>query len=442
MSQQSSSIHLLEPMVDAASTSPLSSNAHLWHVFVDIHKEKLHLSFAEAKEQILSLLLQHQFQLQSFICQASLDIALLNEWLKEANLILKDRCALLTILQEERFRWQKDHNKTNYNQVVLTETWLQQYSTTTTSTSPTSIDMADVEMSVTVNAPAKNGSVGGKQEDRTTKVSDSGRIKSTEQESDEAVKSRVAVAAFIPFVNIVDDFFFDETPTIDAMKETLNLLGVMGALIFTIVIAIPLSFDYDAYESMLTRWSPGGTYANCWSDGYSELTYFVNMTSVSIAFAFITVVLVIFIYVVLVNSSFYNDHERTVWWRWVRWLYGFTFLTLTASSITSFYALGNIIEWSVPIQSVIESPTHFCSARLKTGTDNVIGFRNVFTNWICAVSLVSAGLLLSLAIRAKAFVRNKNMSNKSQKSNKLNNTTGGWNVCGCGVGKEVVPTTD
>lgn len=222
----------------------------------------------------------------------------------------------------------------------------------------------------------------------------------------EAIKSiQWSRVEYIPVVNVVYDFFFDEPPSVDTMKETLNLIGVMGALIFTVVIAIPLSFDYDTYESMLERWAPGGVYENCWVDGYFEMEYFVLVTSISIAFAFTTVVLVIFVYVILVNTRMDTTAARTAWWRWVRWLYALIIGLLVGSCITSFMALGNLTEWNVPNRSVIESPRNDCSSDLLKTSDNIWGRRSIATSAICGGFCVVAALIVSMALREKAFVK-------------------------------------
>jgi hypothetical protein len=332
---------------------------------------------------------RNELQLSAFICR-DIDLCVVDSWLKEAEIPLKERNQIVCLVHQYRNYWNLHTCGKTSESAQSFPNWIKCVHKQTQP--PTAV----------VNIfPDKYRSQKFKQQ-----PSGSGKAKNTPCVMKEDVTS-LSIAAFIPFVNIIYDFFFDETPTLDAMKETLNLLGVMGTLIFTIVVTIPLSYDYDAYESMLERWSDSGAYANCWVGGFSELNYFINMTSISIAFAFITVVLVLFVYVVLVNSSFNSPEELTVWWLYTRWLYGFIFATLTLSCVTSFFALGNIIEWSVPNEHVLRSATNDCPLSLKTSPGNPMGFRNVFTNWICGVSLCSAGLILSMAIRGKAFVRVK-----------------------------------
>ena len=49
----------------------------------------------------------------------------------------------------------------------------------------------------------------------------------------------------IPGVNTIHDLLFDVPPTPEQIKEMLNTLGLIGALLFSIAVALPTSLDFE-----------------------------------------------------------------------------------------------------------------------------------------------------------------------------------------------------
>lgn len=330
----------------------VETNTALWTVLL--------APFSGLKSQ-LPAITGAQLSLEHIITE-ELDWGLVNSWMQDANVPVGPRSHIIVLCKRVRAEWVVAVDEGSRPETP-TEQWLQ-----------------------------ATAAVAPKTDRKPTNLT-------------EAIKSiHWSSAEYIPFVNVFYDFFFDEAPTVETMKETLNLIGVMGALIFTVVIAIPLSFDYETYEAMVERWKIGGVYGNCWVDGYFEMEYFVLVTSISIAFAFTTVVLVIFVYVILANTRMDTLAARTAWWRWVRWLYAMIIGVLIGSCITSFMALGNLTEWNVPNRSVIDSPSNACSKSLISSSNNIWGQRSIATTAICGGFCVVAGLIVSMALREKAFV--------------------------------------
>jgi hypothetical protein len=50
---------------------------------------------------------------------------------------------------------------------------------------------------------------------------------------------------WFPFANLVYEFLFDEPPTISSVKEIMNALGLVCALLLGVVITLPSSVSYD-----------------------------------------------------------------------------------------------------------------------------------------------------------------------------------------------------
>ena len=56
-----------------------------------------------------------------------------------------------------------------------------------------------------------------------------------------------------PVINIFYDMFMDEPPPSAALKEMLNLEGLLAALLFSTGIAVPANFEYDELEEARIR---------------------------------------------------------------------------------------------------------------------------------------------------------------------------------------------
>lgn len=66
---------------------------------------------------------------------------------------------------------------------------------------------------------------------------------------------------YVPFFNIFYDIFFNGTPSVDAIKDSLNVQALLSALLIAIVISYPGAFDYDELkeadvggDGIGTRW--------------------------------------------------------------------------------------------------------------------------------------------------------------------------------------------
>jgi hypothetical protein len=201
----------------------------------------------------------------------------------------------------------------------------------------------------------------------------------------------------IPGINIIYDAIFDETPSLDSIKETLNLLGIIGALVYAVVVTLPLAFDYEVYEGVIERWGEGGIYGNCWINGYYQIEYFNQTTTWASTLTFVSVVLVILHYFALVNTRLKTQEELNIWWYWTRWIILLTFVALVTGIINGFRALQNLSEWNIPNQHAINQD---CSEELKSA-NNPWGYnaRFVFATMCCC--LIPGLIILSCAIASK-----------------------------------------
>mmetsp|Transcript_29574 Transcript_29574/g.49488 ORF Transcript_29574/g.49488 Transcript_29574/m.49488 type:complete len:318 (-) Transcript_29574:628-1581(-) len=136
-----------------------------------------------------------------------------------------------------------------------------------------------------------------------------------------------------------NDLFFDETPTVDSIKDLLNLFALLNTLMLGIVLSFLTSVDNDVVDFADNKFrSPAEGNA---SNGYHEFflddpdVRFNSSNSVSALVAelnlictlylFASLVIAVFIYLDLVNKSFDADTTRRgevllyEWWKVVRW---------------------------------------------------------------------------------------------------------------------------
>ena len=59
---------------------------------------------------------------------------------------------------------------------------------------------------------------------------------------------------YVPVWNVIDDIFFDKPPPNEMIKEILNLFGIMGALLFSLVCSIYTGLDPGRISDMTKNW--------------------------------------------------------------------------------------------------------------------------------------------------------------------------------------------
>lgn len=60
--------------------------------------------------------------------------------------------------------------------------------------------------------------------------------------------------SYMPVWNLIDDIFFDKPPPNEMIKEILNLIGIMGALLFSLVCSIYVGLDPEKIDAMTKNW--------------------------------------------------------------------------------------------------------------------------------------------------------------------------------------------
>ena len=206
----------------------------------------------------------------------------------------------------------------------------------------------------------------------------------------------------VPVINLIYEIFFDQTPGFEEIKAVLELIGIMGALLFSIVVSVLVSVTYDSYVAAIENWNPDGLYGDCWIDGYGQLYFFVDNIMTSVNTSFMSFLLTVFCYLIL-NTSKLEGEELEKWWFYVKWVVFLTFILLTVSVIGLFNALQNFIQWNVPNEYVLNNGCNTDVGKiLGSNKSGNIWAQTIFnySGWVLGTGIPSL-LLLSLAVYMK-----------------------------------------
>lgn len=216
---------------------------------------------------------------------------------------------------------------------------------------------------------------------------------------------------YVPGINFFVEIFFDETPPLDSIKVILELMGVMGALLFSLIVSVVVSIDYDRYEQAKERWDTG-VYSNCFRDvkwpngispGQGMIEWFANHIYEAMRASFCSFILVIFIYMLLYSSNLDSKEERDVWWMWIKWTVLLSLVLIVLALVDLFLALQNLLEWSFPNQDFVEK--HGCdNAVILHESNNIWGWNTANTSAVMGSVCGLFILLASGAIIAKLRV--------------------------------------
>ena len=146
------------------------------------------------------------------------------------------------------------------------------------------------------------------------------------------------VIKYIPVVNLFYDIFFNGTPSIESIKDSLNVQALLSALLIAIVISYPGAFEYDELKDATER------LAKCYyaydPDPFMAANYLRNEVFMSTLFLSNNVLMVVLVYLSLAGLKL-NDESQAEerfehWYFYVRFLLVFMTLFMVAGK-TNFF---------------------------------------------------------------------------------------------------------
>ena len=173
----------------------------------------------------------------------------------------------------------------------------------------------------------------------------------------------VATCKYVPYLNSIYDLLVDNTPDEDAVKDLLNLIGLIDALMLGVIFSVVTGVDFESTTEADERFMNPNPDPK--KNGYHELyesndffrvseefgspsSRFMLDVTVGIAFLFDSLIIILLTYMDLVNKNFdANSPSKrnkllTSWW------YSGRFLVIGAL-VTTYYGVVNAISSAIPL---------------------------------------------------------------------------------------------
>lgn len=226
---------------------------------------------------------------------------------------------------------------------------------------------------------------------------------------------------YVPYANIIYEVFFDSPPDNEMIKEILNLFGIMGALLFSLVVSIYVGMDPDKIGSMVQAWNEaqldvatqamkGGEYYDCMGyDGTYLMDSFVLNIGAAQNFSFLAFLIVVVTYMLFCTTEFEVDKDKDNWWFWVKFCVFGCFILITSSIVMLFAGLQNFTMMTFP-NAYAAANCAVQGKKLLWSPNNLWGKSEIYT----LVSIALLGLpflsVLSYGVVCKARTRDKRNS--------------------------------
>ena len=149
---------------------------------------------------------------------------------------------------------------------------------------------------------------------------------------------------YVPVINVLYDTMYDIPPTIDQLKETLNLMGLVSALMITMVQPLPFSYSYDDWEAAIAR--SGGDTTDYYR--FQSLALF-SFYALGVAMISSVIMLVAIGHTAFRGPDGQHSHWMLANW-WSLFRIGFTidFLMLSFGFMIFFLANGKLVGIMLP----------------------------------------------------------------------------------------------
>jgi hypothetical protein len=251
----------------------------------------------------------------------------------------------------------------------------------------------------------RNGDVGN-EEQKGLSIRSSG--KSAFDENKSRPLWRIIVED-IPFVNLIYDLIFDTNPHPDGLKDALNLIGLIDALILGFALSMLTSIDYQELLDADNRFmDPSVNNDPLGYHEYYESKEFGTTGSVSAIFAFniymailfmfVSLIIVLLIYLDYVNKSFdarTKDDQSTLytsWWKYAKYCLLLCFL----ACVFGLWYAASAVKWII----FVKYPDYYVAIHGKTNGEEEYTYGSYMKlgNAII-VLLVPVGLFLGFGTR-------------------------------------------
>ena len=210
----------------------------------------------------------------------------------------------------------------------------------------------------------------------------------------------------VPFVNILYDAFMEEVPTSQQLYDMLLTIGLISALLLTVVMALPMSFEYEELEEARRRFN-SAPYDSVYDDNFDTiLSQHVGFTSSATyllgASVSVTVLLLATSAAGIENSG--SNRMRKRWWLHARFVVFFIIVSAILGTVFSFYAFNRTVYLKFPDLWVEEKKRGMLFPSLTSST---FGMYRSWASLYLAFFFILSMVLLSYAKATAAAVIEK-----------------------------------
>jgi hypothetical protein len=279
---------------------------------------------------------------------------------------------------------------------------------------------------------------------KTGAVAASDNVPTTEAQSFFNYDNLIKFLEYTPVINFFYDLFFDDVPTVDNIKELLNLIGLIDALVLGISFSVITAVDFDGNIEADQRFM---SHSNDTAlNGYNELyesgdhwrlneaakgapsAHFAENNMRAITWLFSSLILVLVVYFDIVNKNFEGTtpsrSARLIksWWDYGR-------LVIVVSGAAAFMGIVEAIAAAVPL-IYINYPDYFVEkyGRMTYNTNYPYQMAETYLFAGGWASLVFGIVVVGVAtmFNYKELNRQKKLEEKSQTGRILSESAESW----------------
>ena len=210
----------------------------------------------------------------------------------------------------------------------------------------------------------------------------------------------------IPVLNIFYVFLFDGAPEEKEVRDILNTMILLSALIVTVVVSYVTSFEVDEIGNWKSTFQEGGIYYCLGETVFEEwYSWFIRDSCNAIGYSSACCLSLVMFYIVSSNLEFniedYGFETYHNWWRYARWIICCSVIGLILSLLYMFYAIMDLYIIKFPDQTIKDGACESDWQNWAYNSESSWGYAVNNLKFVLFSGLTATSTFLSLGIRAK-----------------------------------------
>jgi len=228
--------------------------------------------------------------------------------------------------------------------------------------------------------------------------------------------------AQVPIINLLVDMLGGwNPPPFEALKGAMEAIGLLSALLLTVVMSFPGSVSFDELEAVQERFNnePYNAFKNHKTGGDTHagsriLNQFAAncITSSMLLGSSVIVAVCLLIFTHTTGCRYYTDNYAayTKWYQWARWVVFWCFVSMVIGIITCFTAFRGLVHIKF-VDLYIETREEDKQGELS-GADSPYNYVYTLGHFLLAGSALACVLFLGFGLRIMVITVDKKLSAK------------------------------